>query len=128
MENTATLREQEKKWKKVINRIDILLIIATILYYVRVVNILGDDLFSGAGFNYFIFIQALAENTGLLGILLLSVSLFTFSAIIYFAVKEQMVGEIGEGKVVTMIIWNGIWIIGDSMLLHMALFGAFYYS
>ena len=123
MENIATLREQEKKWKKVINRIDILLIIATIFYYVRVVNNLGEDLFGGAGFNYFVFIQTLAENTGLLGILLLSVSIFTFAAIIYFAVKEQMAGEIGELKTVAMIAWNGIWIVGDAMLLHMALFG-----
>lgn len=123
MDNIANIREQEKKWKKVINRIDFLLIIATIFYYVRVVNNLGEDLFGGTGFNYFVFIQTLAENTGLLGILLLSVSLFTFTAIIYFAVKEQMAGDKGELSVVAMIIWNGIWIIGDAMLLHMALFG-----
>ena len=114
--------EAIQKWKKIVNRMDLVVIIATVVYYVRVVRNLGGEMFGEAGFNYFRFVQLLADNTGLLGILLLSFSLVTFFAIVYIGVKEQMAGRLSERKTVALIIWNGIFIVADAMLLHMALF------
>jgi len=111
------------KWKKIVTRMDIVGIVATIIYYVNVVRTLGDGVFDGGGLVYLRFIQFLAENTGLLGIALLSFSIVTFVAIMCIAVVEQVAGKIGEGKAVAIIIWNGIWTLGEVMMLYMVLFG-----
>jgi len=113
---------QKGRWEKIVSRMDLAVIIATILYYVRVVNTLGAELVTGAGFDYAQFMRTLAANTGLLGIALLVFSLITFIAIICFAVKKRMKGQIGLGKASGVIIWNLLWIVGDFYLLAMALF------
>jgi len=126
MTHARTREPVEKgKWEKLISRMDLIIIIATILYYVRVANTLGAELISGAGFDYAQFMRTLAVNTGLLGIALLVFSLITFIAIIYFAVKKRMNQQLGLGKATAIIIWNLLWIVGDLYLLSMALFSMF---
>ena len=115
--------EKLMKWKKIVTRLDMVGIVATIVYYYNVVQNFGDEIFGGMGFNYFQAVQILAENTSLLGVLLLTFSAATFIAIIYITVEEQVRGKIGELKAVATISWNGIWTIGELAMLHMVLFG-----
>jgi len=107
------------KWSKLTGRMDAIVIVSTILYYARVVNVLGGDILYNGIFDYFHFINMLAANTGLLGISLLVFSIITFVAIIWFTIMKRIRGKMGVINAITAIIWNAIWIIGDAYLLYL---------
>ena len=109
------------KWEKVTGQMDAIVIISTILYYTRVVSVLGGDILYNGAFDYFHFINMLAANTGVLGISLLAFSITTFLTIIWFAVMKRISGKMGLLSTATVIIWNAVWIVGDAYLLYLVL-------
>jgi len=122
IDNNVTMdNDTLSKWEKITGRMDTIVIIATILYYTRVVNVLGGDILYNGTFDYFHFIDMLAANTGALGISLLVFSITTFAAIIWFAVMKRISGKMGLLSSATVIIWNALWIVGDAYLLYLVL-------
>ena len=137
MKNTTEQKQPNfKKWEKVINRMDFLVIIATIIYYVRIydvrvaaVNNFGRGLLNGARIDYtqlmigyLQFMNTLADHTGLGGILLLVFSLFIFSVLVYIAIRKYANREKRLGTLIVTLIWNVIWILGDVYILYLVLF------
>ena len=118
----TAVKPKKSKWEKIVTRLDIVGIIATILYYNNVVNNLGSDLFINGSFDYFHFVNTLAANTGILGIALLTFSLVTFVAIVVIAINKNNKGQVGTLKTTLWVLWTAIWILGDSLLLIMVLF------
>ena len=117
-----TEKPKKSKWEKIVTRLDIVGIVATILYYNNVVNNLGSELFVNGAFDYFHFVNTLAANTGILGIALLTFSLVTFVAIVVIAINKNNKGQVGTLKTTLWVLWTAIWILGDSLLLIMVLF------
>jgi hypothetical protein len=105
--------------QKIIGKLDLISVIATILYYVRLVSNLGDAILYNGSFDYFHAVNVLAQNTGILGIALVSFALFIMISITYFTLKKKARGEISLGKAITLLIWNGVWIAGDAFMLFM---------
>jgi hypothetical protein len=112
-------RSEGLSLQKIIGKLDLISVIATILYYVRLVSYLGDVILYNGSFDYFHAVNVLAQNTGILGIVLVSFALFIMISIFYFAIRKKMRGEIGLGKMFALLIWNGIWIVGDAFMLFM---------
>jgi|GEM_PF-4520664 len=115
-------KPQKSKWEKIVTRLDIVGIVATILYYNNVVSNLGSDLFLNGSFDYMHFINTLAANTGIFGIALLAFSLVTFVAIVVIAINKNNKGQVGTLKTTLWVLWTAIWILGDSFMLFLVLF------
>ena len=105
--------------QKIIEKLDLISVIATIIYYARLVGTLGGSILYNGSFDYFHAVNVLAQNTGLLGIALVSFALSIMITIFYFTIKKKIRGEINLGKTVALLIWNGIWIVGDAFILFM---------
>jgi len=119
---TAVNKKKRSKWEKIVTRLDIVGIIATIVYYNNVVSTLGPDLFINGAFDYMHFINTLAANTGILGIALLTFSLITFVAIVVIAIDKNNKGQVGTVRSTLWVLWTAIWILGDGYMLMLVLF------
>jgi len=121
MEN-KTEQDKLKRIYNIVDWIDLGLVVAVILYYMRLMNRLQYNFPAGEGFDYSQIINLIVENTNLIGIALLVASLAICIVFICLTVKMRKARQIGIVRTTARLIWNGIWIPFDLYFLFMILF------
>jgi len=106
----------------VVDWLDLGLVVAIILYYVRLVNRLQYNFLATETLDYSKIINLIRENTNLTGIVLLVASLIICVVFICLTIKMRKTRQIGVVRTTARLIWNGIWIPFDLYFLVMVLF------
>ena len=121
MDNTT----QSSSLKKIYNMVDWIdfgLVIAVVIYYGRLFNIVTDDMIIiWPDFDFTYFVNLIVENAGSVGIALLAASLAVCTTFICLTVMMRKKREIGIARATARIIWNLIWIPLDCYFLFMIL-------
>lgn len=119
MENTEQIKFE--RFEKIANRSDMIVSIGQIVYYIILARNLSEymqPIMENLPMSSMYMLELFAVNTSLLGILLLVVGMVVFSAVFYLNIKKHQRKEISTLKTVLILIWNGVWILGDAYMLY----------
>ena len=120
MENIIE-QENLKEMYNILDWIDLGLIGVISFYYIALWNRLQYDLPIGLELDFGQIINLIIENTKLVGIVLLLVSLAVSSAFVYLTVRMRKTGCISGVRAGVRLIWNGTFILMDIFVLFMIL-------